>query len=158
MMESWADAIRSVYGVEVEITRASDPLNAWIPAEERLSATGALDVVTRDFDKATHNHDVTIVAVTLLEISNDDKSLFAIEYLGRALVSSFLVDPTSSNGKPDAGLTQGRTEKLILREVGRLHLKLPYSSDPSDLMYQPMGSVAAIDRMQIRQPEVVATH
>lgn len=112
-------------------------------AEEMLSA------MKRAIPQLSTDPDAFAIAVTERDMYARDWS-YAFNYYNRraAVISIARLDPQMDRWPAMNDVLQQRVRKLVARDLGLLYYKLPYSNDPTSLLYRNLPYVTSIDTMQ----------
>jgi predicted Zn-dependent protease len=108
--------------------------------------------------KSTHGGSLYILLTTrdINSASGNLRFVFAESYPNERVsvisVARMLLAPTGQQENPQ--LVAERVYKMVLRTIGLMYFELPRSADPKDLMFSPLMSVDALDRLdsQLRLP------
>ncbi len=61
------------------------------------------------------------------------------------MVSSTRMDPVNFRQPPDPALLHTRLRKMISKNIGIMHYRLPQSTDRNSVLYGPILSLADLD-------------
>lgn len=94
--------------------------------------------------------DVVVIALTEYDIYMLDKPEWAWVFSlrdgrGLAVVSVSHMDPRNFGEKRNDDLLFERASKMVGKNIGVLHLGLPFSEDPRSVMYNELVSLRALD-------------
>ena len=149
-LEELPDYYRKTYGLEVTLLPSIRvPVSGRDSVRMHFVAEDLVDLMKRRHPKLAKDD-----SAVLIGIINQDMSIRSFNWPSAytyrtggqfAVVSGAFLKPSPYNLPQESSWLKTRVRKVVSRDIGFLVYRLPYSNDPTSLLYSEMWSVRDID-------------
>jgi predicted Zn-dependent protease len=151
MLDDLVTYHRERFGVRLEtLPSVAFTPDVFDPARRQVIAEEVVALMRRQNSELATDPDVILIGVTTHDMYiREYRWRFAFAYRAdwRAAVVSAARMSRDVSGEPDPDRLAGRLRKMVTRQIGILHFRLPPSSDPGSVMFGAIGGVDDLDRL-----------